>query len=365
MTDFMREELSLIWLDSFLGLEYKHKQRLVERLKNCESITQMLEEEKEYILSEIGNNEYLTLKVSANKDYLENTLRVYSEKGVKLTTIISDNYPKQLKEIDCPPIVIYYKGDINLTNSQLFSMVGSRKSTSLSLKIAENFTESLIDVGFVLVTGIAEGVDCEVIKTALSKNKKAISVIAGGFDHIYPANNTELIDRLAENGLVISEYPPSIQPKPYHFPVRNRIIAGLSKGVLIVSAGVKSGTLYTAEYAIDYGKDLFAVPYSVGVPLGAGCNDLIKKGAILADCPDDIINFYGIEIKKENKIVFSQEEKEIINVLSAGEMHIEKISQSLKKRVFEVTTLLSMLEIKGAVVKNGNVFRLTINNLED
>ena len=140
--------------------------------------------------------------------------------------------------------------------------------------------------------------------------------------------------------------------------MRNRIIAGLSKGVLIVSGAMKSGTLYTAEYAEEYGRDLFAIPYSAGISSGAGCNDLIKRGAYLTDSPEDILSFYG-ENNEKRKETYTDAEREILRALSDGELHIEKLSSALKKNAFEITPILSILEIKGVVVKSGNVYGLT------
>ena len=153
-------------------------------------------------------------------------------------------------------------------------------------------------------------------------------------------------------------------PKPYFFPIRNRIIAGIAQAVLIVSGGIKSGTLYTAEYAGEYGRDLFAVPYNVGVQSGAGCNELIKRGAILTDNPNDILEFYGLEDKEIN-VQLSNAEKEIIKALSEGQMHIEKLSSVLGKRTFEIMPTLSILEIKGIVAKGGNVYELIRNYSEE
>ena len=226
-----------------------------------------------------------------------------------------------------------------------------------SVAIARDFTIELIDAGFTPVTGIAEGVDSAVLKAAVEKGAPAISVLGGGHDNIYPKSNFELAKEIAKNGVVISEYPPEIAAKPYHFPVRNRILAGLSKGTLVVSAGLKSGTMYTAEYTEELGRRLFVIPYSVGVGSGEGCNELIKRGAYLTDRPSDILDFFGIE-KKEKVENFTELEKEIINALKGGETHIEKLCSLLNKRVFEIMPTLSMLEIKGVVVKSGNIYSL-------
>ena len=358
-----KKELCLIWLDSFLGLEYKFKRELLSLIEEKPDIPTLLETTKDYLTTSVGESEYRTLKLSANREYLEKLLLDYQNKGVKIVTILSNDYPKAFNDIECPPLVIYYKGDLSLFKQELFAIVGSRKSLPSALAVAKNYTEEIIDAGFVPVTGIAEGVDSKVLTTALEKNGKAISIVAGGLDHIYPANHAELVDKITENGLVISEYPPSTVPKPFNFPVRNRLISALARGVLVVSAGLKSGTMYTAGYAVEYSKDLFAVPYGVGVPSGAGCNELIKKGALLTDTPKDILDFYGK--KKEKKVQqFSSEELEIINTLSNGAQHIEKICATLNKRVFEITPLLSILEIKGFVSKSGNVYQLTRNDLE-
>lgn len=239
-----------------------------------------------------------------------------------------------------------------MLGGKLFTIVGSRKSLPPSKNIAVNYTKELSGAGYALVTGIAEGVDEAVLETALSVGGKAISVIAGGFDNIYPSSHKSLAERIAENGLLISEYPPEVKAMPYFFPLRNRILAALSKGTLVVSASKKSGTIITAEYAEEYGKDLFCVPYSVGIESGVGCNDLIKRGAMLTDSPDDLLDFYGEE--KKEKVFLTSEEKEVTDVLRNGELHIEKMCEALGKQIFEVMPILAVLEIKGVIVKNGN-----------
>lgn len=365
MNNYTKEELCLIWLDSFIGLEYKHKEKLIELVEETPKIPTVVESAKDYLIGEVGENEYNTIKNSATKEYLDFILSEYDKKGVKIITKLSPDYPKEFEDITCPPICIYYKGNKNILSGNLFGIVGSRKSLPTSLNIAKNYTEQLSAAGFTLVTGIAEGVDGAVLRAALDCGGKMISIIAGGFDNIYPKQHAELVEKVAEKGLVISEYPPSVVPKPYLFPIRNRMIAGLSCGVLVVSGAIKSGTMYTAEYANDFGKDLFAVPYGIGVVSGAGCNELIKKGAMLTDTPSDILEFYGAEKKENIKPNLTEEEKSIVKVLSNGELHIEKICAALKRRVFEITPILSVLEIKGLVVKSGNVYALTRNDLEE
>ena len=251
-------------------------------------------------------------------------------------------------------------------NGDCFSIVGSRKSLPLSIKIAQDYAKELSNAGFTLVTGIAQGVDEVVLKTALEQSGKVISVLAGGMDNIYPVQNVDLVDKIAKQGLIISEYPPETPVLKHHFPIRNRIIAGLGKGTLIVSGAKRSGTQHTANYAEEYGRDLFAIPYSIGIATGEGCNDLIKRGAMLTDTPEDILGYYGISKEEKQEMNFSEEEKQIIKALKDGEQHVDKICQLVGKKIFEVLPTLSILEIKGVVNKNGvNVFGLARNGLEE
>ncbi|MBQ9735044.1 MAG: DNA-processing protein DprA [Clostridia bacterium] len=355
---YSKSELCYIWIDSFLGLEYKHKQQLYNYIDGKSDIKNIIERSREYIVSAVGENSYNTIRNSATGEYLNYLLKGFEDRGIVAVTYISEDYPVSLKDLPVPPFVLYAKGNVKLLNEKLFGIVGSRKSLPLSIKLAENYAKELIGAKYVLVTGIAEGVDSAVLKTAVDNGGKTISVIAGGFDNIYPKSNQDLLSKVVESGLAISEHPPQTVPRPFHFPVRNRIIAGLSKGVLIVSGAMKSGTLYTAEYAEEYGKDLFAIPYSAGISSGAGCNDLIKRGAYLTDSPEDILSFYG-ENNEKRKETYTDAEREILRALSDGELHIEKLSSALKKNAFEITPILSILEIKGVVVKSGNVYGLT------
>lgn len=365
MNGYTKRELCLIWLDSFIGLEYKHKQTLINIAGQSLDAKSIVEKGKDYILNSLSANVYSTLKNSLNVEYMQSVLTNLEKSGVRVLTIYSDGYPESLKNTKIPPLALYAKGNLELLKEKnLFAIVGSRKSLPLSLGITKDYTESLIKAGVVPVTGIAEGVDETVIKTSLANGGKVISVIAGGFNNVYPKANLKLVEEVAKNGLVLSESTLEVAPMPYMFPVRNRIFAGLSKGVLVVSAGKKSGTLWTAEYALEYGKDVFAIPYSVGVASGEGCNNLIKQGATLTDNPQDIINFYGLQTKQQ-KMQFTQEEKSIIDVLSNGELHINQISATLHKRAFEITPLLSVMEIKGYIIKSGNVYQLTRSYSED
>lgn len=349
---YTQKELCLIWLDSFVGLEYKHKKQLYEYLGENDGIKELLNSGKDYLVSELGENLYNTVYGSANKFYLDSILDGLNKRQITCITLESKIYPPQLLNTDIPPLVLYAKGDVSLLNTEIFGVVGSRKSLTSQLNVAKDICKDLVSSGFTLITGIAEGVDKTVITTALENNGKIISVLASGFDNLYPSAHAGLIERVIEKGLVITEHLPEIQAKPYFFPVRNRIIAGLSSGVLVVSGNTKSGTLYTAEYAEEYGRHLFAVPYSPNVESGKGCNMLIKQGAILTESSSDILEFFGKTIDKQT-VHLTKEQEVIVQAIKDGKNHVEQIAKQLNIPVYQLLPLLSELEIKGVIVKNG------------
>lgn len=355
------KELLVIWIDSFKDIEYKHKRAIYELLEGKSDLKRNIEMNAREISGAIGEAGYNALVSSANAEYLKDTVSRLVGAGERAITFNSDYYPELLKHTSEPPLVLYARGNVELLKSNMFGVVGSRKSIPLSLSLAKEFSDELIKNGFTLVTGTAEGVDAEVIKTALPGGN-IISVAAGGLDNIYPAENTALIDKVAEKGLVISEQREDIKPLPYMFPVRNRIIAGLSTGVLVVSGRIKSGTMHTAGYCLDYGRDLFAVPYSVGVESGTGTNELIKRGANLVDSPNDILSYYGIAKESIEETSFSDTERAVVSALKDGEMHIEKIAEKTGIKIYELSSVITALEIKGAITKQGiNTYGLIRN----
>lgn len=354
---YTKEELRLIWLDSFINLEYKHKKFLYDAFSRGETVSGFLEKRKDEIVSATCDGQYASLCNSANKEYMDFVVSGLERNGVKAITIDSEEYPELLKNTDIPPLILYTKGDTSLLKSETFSIVGSRKNVPVSLATAKTFTEKLCAAGYTVVTGIAEGVDATVLETAISCGGRAISVVAGGLNNVYPAQNRALFERVTENGLAISEQPPEVKPMPYMFPVRNRIISGLSKGMLLVSGGLKSGTVYTVETALLCGRDVFAVPYGVGVESGAYCNKIIKDGAMLADCPEDILSYYGKETEETADREYTDKERAVIGALKDGSLHIDKICEKAGVSVADAMRILTVLEIEGKIYKAGtNVY---------
>ncbi len=355
---YNEEEIALIWLDSFLDLTYKTKLQMVKSVKEPKELKEKFHLFKDLIVSDGGEELYLLMQRSNTERYTEYILGALKRRNLEIITVYSKDYPESLKVIDLPPLVLYCCGNVNLLKEKnKFGIVGSRKTLPDTLKRCENVSKEIAESGFVVVTGMAQGADAKAIEGALDSGN-VISVIASGIDDIYPEQNRYLVDKVASVGLVLGEHNPGIKSKPYLFPIRNRIISALSRGVLIVSGSKKSGTSYTANFALDYGKDVFAFPYGLGVESGEGCNELIKNGANLVTGTEDILSFYGVEsktVKEETEA--DDEETSIYDIIKEEPVHIEKLAQKAGKSVVEITPVLLMLEIKGKVVKDaGNVY---------
>jgi len=239
------------------------------------------------------------------------------------------------------------------------AIVGTRRCTDYGKKVVIDFTKTLTSAGFIIVSGLAKGIDTLAHKTCIEHKGKTIAVLGSGLDKIYPKENKKLAREIIENkGLIISEYPPSTPPNRFHFPDRNRIIAGLSLGVLVIEARKKSGALITANWAIFQNKPVFAIPGSVYNTTSEGCHSLIKKGARLVDKPEDILKFFGIKIQKKKKVKGeTKEENIILDLLYNNALHIDQIIQKTKINPQEALQTLSRLELKGKI-KNlgGGVF---------
>lgn len=347
---YTNEETDLIMLDSFARLTYKIKFGLLDELHTS---VPAFEKYKAELIKTLGDGVYNKLiKDFYDRGYRERVLRELEEKGISAITAFSPLYPDCLRQIPVPPVVLYYKGNANLFKEEKFAVVGSRKVLPMVKKQCENLVKDLSE-DFAIVTGLADGTDTAVIHGALESGK-IICVLAHGFDYVYPAINSDLLKKVIENGLVLTEFLPSVQARNFTFPIRNRIIAGLSRGVLVAAAGKRSGALITADYALEYGREVFAFPYSLGIPSGEGCNALIKKGAYLCDSINDVRLTFGINTKADKKLKLSEEECKIVNALKDnGAMHLEELAKILCVQPFQISVVISMLEMKGLVVKIG------------
>lgn len=358
MRKYSDDERAIIVLDSFVGLSKEQKLRVLQSVPRPSALLDGVCEELFEGNKKINEATLKGLRALFASGAVNQIISELEKNGIEAITCISDDFPDKLLEIPAPPIILYCKGNTELLKSKhAFSIVGSRKTLPEVLARTRVFAENLSKEGVTLVTGLAEGVDAEVIKGAIGSSN-IISVLPCGFKHVYPEFHFKLIERVCESGLAVSEYNPDVVCKPYFFPERNRIIAAIGDGVLVTSAGKKSGTSYTADFANEYGKSVFAFPYNIGVPSGEGCNAMIKEYALLCDNVEDIFFHLGItRTNKMKKQPLSEIEAKVFAIIKEGEIHIDELIAKTDMKVFELTPVLSMLEIKKYVVKNpGNSY---------
>ncbi len=274
------------------------------------------------------------------------------KRGIFIVTFLSDDYPESLRNASDPPLILYGAGRRELLKRRKLCIVGSRITPPWAEKFGKTLSAELSE-HFTIVTGLAEGGDAAAIAGALAGGN-LISVLPCGIDVCYPAAHTALKEKILEKGLILSEYPLGTGTAKFSFHARNRLLAGLSEGVLVLSAGVRSGALITAGRALDYGRDVFALPYNAGVSQGAGCNALIKAGAYLVTEAADILSVYGIVSKEKEEPEAEGEEGRILQYLrEQGEVHVAALAEALGMRIFEASAALSALELKGLAVKSG------------
>lgn len=283
----------------------------------------------------------------------------------KILKIKDEKYPEKLRQIKNPPKRLYYIGNIELLEKPILAVIGTRNITEYGKKYGKIFSIELAKK-FVIISGMAIGVDTIAHKSAIEIGGETIAVLGSGFDNIFPKENIQLFNKIIENnGLVISEYSPKVVAKSANFPKRNRIVSGLSDGVLIVEAGYRSGTTITAKLAKQQGKNVFAIPGSLDNIYSVGANKLIQEGAILTTEVEDIAIHYPQIINKKWKKVdtipqIKDEYLEIYKILQNGQMGIEELSMKLKnKDVREIANLLTMMEIEDLIVQEmGNGYKI-------
>ena len=269
-----------IWLASVEGLGPVKKFALLNKFETAKRIYNATEKE---ILKVDGMSDKIVQNMQKAKDakLLEKYEKYILKNDIKIINISDDNYPAKLKNIYAPPITIFAKGDISLLNSKSIAIVGSREPSKYGIYVAEKFSKELSKEGITIVSGLARGIDTFAHVGALSSFSKTIAVLGSGIDVVYPKENAKYYREISEKGLIISEYIVGTAPESKNFPQRNRIISGLSDGVLVVEARKNSGTMITTDFALEQGKELYVIPGNITSNLRAGTNNLIKEGAKL------------------------------------------------------------------------------------
>lgn len=266
-------------------------------------------------------------------------------------TIEDDIYPQCLKEISNPPLKLYYKGNLDLLKDErLIAVVGTRNPSSYGKLCCEYMVKKMTSANIIIVSGFAKGIDSIAHKTSLLAGGKTIAVIASGLDIVYPASNLSLYREIEEKGLILSEYEAGVKPFKFNFPQRNRIIAGLSKGTIVVESKDRGGSLITADLALEFNRDVYAVPGDVFSEYSKGCNNLIRdsKAKSLSNI-NELLDDYSWKIEEKNiNNKYTQNQLLILNSLSS-EKNLDNILMETKIEQTEILAELITLEIMGAI----------------
>jgi DNA processing protein len=291
---------------------------------------------------------------------LDDEMEKLERNGVQALTYHDDKYPSRLKEIyDYPPI-LYVRGKILPEDEWCLAVVGTRRATVYGRQVTEEIVNDLAHNKITIVSGLARGIDTIAHQAALEAGGRTIAVSACGLDIIYPSENAGLAKRILEQGAIVSEYPLGTKPKPEHFPRRNRILSGLSLGVLVTEAGESSGALITADLALEQNRDVLAVPGSVLSPASQGTNHLIQEGAkLVRNCQDVLeeLNLRAVAQQLEFKEIIpaSDTESLLLKKLSAEPVHIDEICAASGLSVSTVSSTLAMMELKGLIKSVGSM----------
>lgn len=305
-------------------------------------------------------NQFISFTLFRKGYSCEKELKKMESRGIWVISQYDKDYPKLLKNISDPPICIFGKGDknsINFTNDICIGVVGTRKPTAYGCYVARELGESFASAGLVIVSGMALGIDAISHKAAIEKEGRTVAVLGTAIDVIYPSENKELHDKiLKEYGIIISEYPPGFVGNRGMFALRNRIIVGLSKAVVVVEGGEHSGSLITARYAAESGRDVYAVPGPVTSEMSVGPHILIKEGAHLLSGPKEVLRDFNLI--QESKTIINKpidlvgEEKLIYDLLSVKKYRADEIAKKITLHISETLPILSLLEIRGIIEKS-------------
>lgn len=324
-----------LWVDMLKGISAKAKISLVRRCGCAKDVYQRRKEN--------GLDADFDSALSMEEYMMKNNINVASFFDVQ--------YPSLLRETIDPPYCLYYKGSFGILQKPCIAVVGARKASNYGSWAAFQLGAVLSEAGATVVSGMAYGVDTSAHQGALSRHGTTAAVLGCGVDICYPAANRKLRDDILQEGLILSEYMPKTQPKPYQFPRRNRIISGLCLGTVIAEAGLSSGSLITAETAAEQGREVFAIPGNINQSGSIGCNKLIQDGAFPVVVPGDVLeqlHIQSTECKSEENMKLGRAEQEIVDIVKKeGEISLNQLAGFLKKSAATAAGLVTILEMKG------------------
>lgn len=348
------EEEKIYWLgfSNFEGIGPQRFKLLLNYFGSAKKAWQA----SHYDLEKIGLGQKLVADFCAFREKFlpHDYYNTVKEKGIGLITLMDENYPQSLKEIAVPPPLLYIKGELKKEDGIALAVVGTRKITPYGRAVTEILVSGLVAAGLTIVSGLARGVDTMAHQVALSSGGRTIAVLGSGIDLIYPPENRSLFEEITKHGAILTEFPVGYPALPQNFPIRNRIISGLSLGVLVTEAASDSGSLLTAEDAAEQGREVFAVPGPITSPVSAGTSELIQNGAKLVHTVKDVLEELNLEARVQQIVAReivpeSRDEQQILEVLKEGPHHIDEIIKSTKLDAATVGSILGIGEIKGKV----------------
>lgn len=301
-------------------------------------------------------DKYAVLRDSRDTDFLQEELARMRAAGISVMTRANPAFPERLRQREVsPPVALYVKGDVSLLSVPSVAVVGTRACSNYGQTMAQRLASGLAAANVAVVSGLATGIDGYALRAALDAGGKVVTVLPSGLDRITPVSHAALFAEIADKGLAVSELPPGTEAMKFTFPERNRLIAGLSLGTAVVEAPAKSGALLTAGFALEQGREVFAVPGNVTSPRSAGTNALIADGAVLVTSADDILSGLGLRrpaAARKDDMHVSPDECRIIELLEReGAAHFDALCDRLGMKPYELTPILVELELKDLILR--------------
>lgn len=342
------------WLLSVPRIGYVRCKNLLDHFGTAEAVWHASNKE----LCQVPSIKVLEAEAvqSSRKDYSFEQERGFLERE-RIQILHTDDplYPSSLLQIHDPPHILYSKGNFSKQDEKSIAIVGSRQASNYGFLVAKKLSAELAAGGVTIISGLARGIDSIAHEACLAAGGRTIAVLAGGLLNVYPTQNRILSEKIARQGVVVSEFHPLTPAHPGMFPIRNRIISGLSRAVLVVEAAQKSGSLITADQALEQGRDVFAVPGPITSPLSQGTNELIRQGAKLISSGDDVWEEYpewktnSTRKTISSSVPISSEEKRLLSIIGYGGVHTDHLLKSGSGSVGEIHRMLLELELKGLV----------------
>ncbi|HZJ57243.1 MAG TPA: DNA-processing protein DprA [Clostridia bacterium] len=347
------ERIYWIWLSQIPGVGAKRFHFLVEHFSGAHGVWAAPKGELLKLIPHLGPSVVNEIANQRQNRILDKIYESSNSSDYRIVTLLDGEYPGLLKEIFDPPPILYCKGLPIDDNNPALAIVGSRRSTGYGRQMSERFGFQLAEAGVTVVSGLARGIDAMSHYGALKAGGKTIGVLGCGIDRVYPPENRKLFQTMEEKGTIITEYPPGTSPLPGNFPARNRVISGMADGVLVIEAGLRSGALITVDFALEQGRDVYALPGNINVPQTVGTNKILKEGAKLITDIRDILEDLGISLADPGEAPGSVQldffESQVYNALQEGERHLEELARDTKMEIHKLNAVLTMLEVKGIV----------------